>query len=968
MKKRIISIVLMLVLIVSVVPVDAFNLTVNALTENEFNNKLNTLRVQYPNYSEWNDYYDGGHQCWGFARLIADSVFGGSWKNWAQVNSISNVKAGDILQYGNTSGSGHTVFVTSVSGDTIYFVDCNGNGNYSGGTKVRSCGIKWDNSISKSGSMFGKYSFSYLLSSPGFGSIPIPGFDDVDDIRFNSVSSSGFSVYWNFANCSQVIVSIKSIAMNREVGSLTLGNGCNYDFAVQDSSWGREFEVRLIPDGNSSRTHYLRYGDKDNLVILPEGTPVVSPVDNISLSDVNSNGFSVSWSFSNCSQVVVVIKSIALGSDVGALTLPNNSGYTFVQQNASWGREYEVRLIPDGDSSRTHYVRYGDKENLLILPGSFTTQDINPPVISNVRIYDLSTTGYTVSCKVTDDRAVDRIVFPTWTVPGDQDDIIWGQGTIEGDTVTYRVNVSEHNNEIGCAYATHIYAYDSSDNESHYNISVKVPTANDTTPPVISNITILNLCKDGYTVSCKVTDNIGISYVQFPTWTTNSDQSGNNQDDITWGEGTINGNTVTYHVNTSEHNNEVGCKYVTHIYAYDYAGNLQTGSITAKVPLKNVWECDHSGSTEIKNKVQSTCTKDGYSGDVYCLTCNGLIQSGNTVPAGHTYESVVTPPTCTEDGYITYTCSVCHDTYTGNTVTKLGHLFDNDCDTTCNRCDYVRTITHKYVPTVTAPTCTADGYTTYTCSVCHDTYTGDTVTKLGHIMKVTTVVATPTERGYDLHECTRPGCGYSYKDNYTDYIPDEPVDPNAPKIVVQNKTVRAGEQFTVDVVLENNPGINTFAFGFDYDDSAFTLDKVECNSVLGGQFYFVKKATWFAGADSSFNGAVLTLTFTAKEDVEIGDYTVKVTYNAGDIGNYNEQDVHFNSVPGTLTVIDYIPGDINGDGVVNPHDLTRLLKYISGDDVTVVEKALDVNGDGNVNPHDLTRLLKYISGDDVEIH
>ncbi len=162
--KQILSIILALMMLVCAVPV----MEAEAITESDFNSRLSTLRSQYPNYSTWTAYYDGGHQCWGFARLIADSVFGGSWKNWPQVNSISNVKAGDIVQYGNTSGSGHTIFVQSVSGNTITFVDCNGNGNYSGGTKVRSCGIKWDNTISKSASMFGKYNFSYLLSSPRF--------------------------------------------------------------------------------------------------------------------------------------------------------------------------------------------------------------------------------------------------------------------------------------------------------------------------------------------------------------------------------------------------------------------------------------------------------------------------------------------------------------------------------------------------------------------------------------------------------------------------------------------------------------------------------------------------------------------------------------------------------------------------------------------------------------------------------
>lgn len=64
----------------------------------------------------------------------------------------------------------------------------------------------------------------------------------------------------------------------------------------------------------------------------------------------------------------------------------------------------------------------------------------------------------------------------------------------------------------------------------------------------------------------------------------------------------------------------------------------------------------------------------------------------------------------------------------------------------------------------------------------------------------------------------------------------------------------------------------------------------------------------------------------------------------------------------------HIPGDINDDGVVNNKDLTRLMKYLSGEDVLVSEDALDVNGDGNINNKDLTRLMKFLSGEDVDIY
>ena len=49
----------------------------------------------------------------------------------------------------------------------------------------------------------------------------------------------------------------------------------------------------------------------------------------------------------------------------------------------------------------------------------------------------------------------------------------------------------------------------------------------------------------------------------------------------------------------------------------------------------------------------------------------------------HSYTAAVTAPTCTERGYTTYTCSVCGDSYKGSYVDPLGHDYKNG---TCTRC------------------------------------------------------------------------------------------------------------------------------------------------------------------------------------------------------------------------------------------------------------------------------------------
>ena len=63
-------------------------------------------------------------------------------------------------------------------------------------------------------------------------------------------------------------------------------------------------------------------------------------------------------------------------------------------------------------------------------------------------------------------------------------------------------------------------------------------------------------------------------------------------------------------------------------------------------------------------------------------------------------------------------------------------------------------------------------------------------------------------------------------------------------------------------------------------------------------------------------------------------------------------------------VIDPTPvkrGDMNGDGMINSKDITRLMKFIAGESVTITDG--DINGDGKVNAKDLTRLMTIIAGE-----
>ena len=78
----------------------------------------------------------------------------------------------------------------------------------------------------------------------------------------------------------------------------------------------------------------------------------------------------------------------------------------------------------------------------------------------------------------------------------------------------------------------------------------------------------------------------------------------------------------------------------------------------------------------IENEVSVTCTTGGsYDSVVRCVTCNIELsrETVETDPLGHDYVGVVTEPGCTTEGYITYTCSRCNDSYNGDYTSPLGH-------------------------------------------------------------------------------------------------------------------------------------------------------------------------------------------------------------------------------------------------------------------------------------------------------
>lgn len=142
----------------------------------------------------------------------------------------------------------------------------------------------------------------------------------------------------------------------------------------------------------------------------------------------------------------------------------------------------------------------------------------------------------------------------------------------------------------------------------------------------------------------------------------------------------------------------------------------------------------------------------------------------------HAYSTVIVPATCTRGGYTTYTCS-CGESYVADHTDPLPHAFggweitrepacgiDGEQSRTCSSCGRVERETipsndHAYTAAVTPPTCTAGGYTTYTCD-CGASYVTDRTDPLSHTYGEWETIIDPSceTEGKQTRVCT--ACGY----------------------------------------------------------------------------------------------------------------------------------------------------------------------------------------------------------------
>ena len=593
---------------------------------------------------------------------------------------------------------------------------------------------------------------------------------------------------------------------------ISIGKGFNYSYYTLDSITSRY-----------SFQYVLRYGGSPAPVSYnPEGH--LDGVDSPEAGKLHVAGWAFDRDDVNASLGIHIYVGGTFAGEISAWKGRADVNGSFPGVGDYHGFEETIDVWQSGTQNVEVYaLNVGGGTNILI--GSATVNiaekpsDIYVPVMQEAYVDNVTPYSFRLNAKVSDNVGVSKVEFETWK-DGSPLRKTYTAQSIGNDMYIYDVNISDLTDEAG-VYHSIVHAYDPSNNHSTAEIYIIVPDK-DTIAPTISDVTFSQVSANGYRITCKISDNIGVTSVKFPTW---------GGGDFKWLDGEVNGNVATCYINTNDFNNEIG-DYANHIYAYDAAGNSSSTSAgyiyvsDEPIEISSITYGEHKyivyNSGLSWTKAKTWCENHG--GYLATITSEAewnkvleLLKNYNGISCWFGAESTSGSwkwttgepfeyanwgggqPDC--NGNVEFYLG----TYGGNYLENYN--WNDFPDSHYNIGGFVfEKIEHQYEEKVIAPNCTEKGYTLHTCVYCDDNYKDTYTNALGHDYKLTSekvatcttdgekiytcsrcgdkktetvkatghsytkkvVAPTCTAKGYTLHTCSK--CGDSYKDTYTNAL------------------------------------------------------------------------------------------------------------------------------------------------------------------------------------------------------
>lgn len=1066
--KRILSLLLTIVMMLSIVPLSTVQSNAAALTQSQFEQKLSAAKSLYPDGSRKNEWSVNGTvvgwQCHGYARWLSWYVWGvdfanGRGANWTLYKStststyIDKLVQGDVVRYRSSTSKtyNHTIFITSISGSTIYFTDCNSDGNNT---------IKWNRSISKSTlSSYLKISL-YGEEAATYGYIAHYTPNTLGPISPDSCNCSTSYAGNYICTTSSAPLTIRS------------GHGTSYS-AIGSIPSGATVYVSKA-NGTWAHVTYNGVSGYASMEYLKKqgSSHAETPTMKWWISDSEWGDVPSSFKQGNRYYLCYKLYDSVTGKDWNSVSSNNYKvKLTYYYPDGSVFYSNEVANA-DSNWISSFFVKTGTYKYSVEVTGDFIFSGSRNFVVNeNPKKIYANTTAVNLKLGSTESMTIyawtegycDKDTVLNWSTNNNNVTCSWGEWTNGKAPLTIKAN------SAGSTVITLAVKEKDSGTVLHsIKVNVYIKTnpfhitydANGGSPsfsePTNSygKITITNRQpeKTGYTFSgwnANPNANSGSSIlVSGKTITLTQDMTFY----AIWQPNTY---TVKYNANggtgtmaNSSHTYDTAKALTANSFkrtGYSFAGWSTNSAATAtqyadKESVKNL-TATNSATVNLyarwkPNKYYVTYNANGGTGTTpnsshtydtaQALSANGFTRTGYTflgwstnpsaTTATYTNKQSVKNLTSTNGATVTLYAVWKANTYTvtynanggSGTMANSSHTYDTAKALTAN--GFTRT-GYTFLGWSTSASATTATYSNKQ-SVKNLTATNGatitlyavwqknpvTVSSIAIQSKPTKTVYTVGEKfdasGLKIEVTMSDGTTKTVTNGFTVSSPDmtaagtktvtvtyqgkttsfnitvnKPVSPTSAKYKISGAKAVAGATVDVYISIENNPGIISLRNKITYDTSVLELVKVEDLKLLSGYTtpspivdspYILRWADSLATQNNMANGNFVKLTFKIKDDAKAGDYSISVSHIESRTANGEK--VEFADCSAVITVVNYILGDVDGNGVVDDWDAIVLNRYLAGWKTEANLAASDMDGNGEIDDWDAIALERKLAG------
>ncbi len=367
----------------------------------------------------------------------------------------------------------------------------------------------------------------------------------------------------------------------------------------------------------------------------------------------------------------------------------------------------------------------------------------------------------------------------------------------------------------------------------------------------------------------------------------------------------------------------------------------------------NVTNCKHTYGNWLMDS-QATCTNTGKHHRI-CGKCSE--REEEDIPMlEHSYTEEVIEPECITDGSKEKVCIKCGYRTDKEIIPAKGHSYSEEW------------LVEQ------EPNCISEGSEYRQCKVCNEKEIRIIEKKQHEYELIKETEPTGTIAGSRDYKCKI--CGNEYSDTYW---PEK----NEGTILIEDKYMKAGETILIPIKIKENPGIAGFSFKISYDENIFE----PVSTVSGGTIKYISAGNVLKDAQGDIgelktnldtdkdnnpitvvwnnvkkvtgDGELFYIALKAKSTSVLSDYSIKLEYENITDGTY---DIIPGIINGTITVVDFLPGDVNQDGRIDARDGILLSQNLAGwkraHFTEAQKKAADLFKDGNINIKDSVSFIQ----------